>query len=758
LTATVDTAIFTDMPWYRSVLPAVLVVAVLATGFGLFASRVQGSSDATVVALSDRIATDTLVIESVLDPRSGLRPGDIVEAVDGRPADQVGSLPAAAGDVVTYTVQRAGTRLDIPVRLAAWPAAEWARRNWSALLLAVGLMGTGAVVFRRRTTDPAAATLLAIGALAGVGAPAFVLGGQVIDLVLGRDVLWYSLGEACLALCWAAWLLFVLLFPEPIAGWPVRRLVAGCALILIVTDGLFLGVALPTASSAMVAQWRFIEWTFTSGSLFPAAITTMITWRSIRARGTLSVRYIRWIMVAFAAGALGYYLIWQLPVTLGGAPLLDWSLVPLTFFPCVGTLIAAVLRFGLFDIKAVARRAVVYATLTLAVVAGYAGIVAAAGSLVTTGPILAPPLVATVIIAVLFQPLKDRVQRSVSRLLYGTRDEPYTALARLGEQLENTAAGPAVLDSVAHTVATTLKLPYVAAELCSSDGTVLRRTETGQRPDTVECLVLPAVSGGQLVGRLLVAPRQTEAVFGPSELRLLTDLVRQGAPALQALQLIVELAESRQRLVRAGAEERRRIQRDLHDSIGPALAGLRMQVGATRALLVKHAPDQALAKLELIEGQVVECTRVIRDLLVVLRSPLLDSLGLVGAIRHQAQHLSARDHVLITVAAPDNLPKLPAAVEDAALAIASEAMTNVLRHADARYCTVTLAAADELTLIVHDDGLGLDLRASASRGGTGLGLRNMRRRAAEIGGRCTIEPSATGGTEVRAHFPLAATS
>jgi len=750
----VSRATLSGMLHARLTLPLLLAAAVLAGGSALFAVRAIGPSDSTVVALSDRLAEPDLVISAVLDPRSGLRPGDVLRAIDGQPIDRVRQSPGPqAGDVVTYTVEREGSTEEIPVRLSGhWPTSDWAVRNWSALLLALSLLVMAVQVFRRRPNDPAAVSLLAIAGLGAVGVPAFVLGGQAVDLIYHRDLGWLAFGEFSLALMWAAWLLFVLVFPRPLRGLPVRRLVAVCAVLLVVVYGFYLLVCLPRAPSHTVALWRLIEMTFIPGYVLPAIIMAVVAARFVRARGSAAGRYLGWLLTAFTLGAVGYYLIWQLPVTLRATPLVGWNLVPLAFLPCVGTLAAAVLRFGLFDIKAVARRAVVYSTLTVAVVITYVGIVVATGSLVTTGPLLAPPLVATVMIAVLFQPVKDRVQRSVTRLLYGTRDEPYVALSRLGERLEHAAAGGAVLASVAGTVASALKVPYVAAELCAADGTILRRAENG-RSTGGECAVLPAVSAGVLVGRLLVTPRDTEPGFATSELRLLTDLVRQAAPALQALQLTVELKESRWRLVRARAEERRRIQRDLHDGVGPSLAGLRMQIGAARAQLTQGATGQVASTLAEIERQLVDCAADVRQLLVALRSPLLDSLGLVGALRFQARRLGVDGSLAIVVEAPPDLPGLPAAVEEATLAIVSEAMTNAAKHATASQCVVTVTLGEHLEVVVSDDGRGIIAHPR-----DGIGMRSMRERADEIGGTCEVQSVAGSGTVVRATFPAVVSS
>jgi signal transduction histidine kinase len=444
-----------------------------------------------------------------------------------------------------------------------------------------------------------------------------------------------------------------------------------------------------------------------------------------------------------------YYLLWQVPVAVRGEPVLGWELVPLAFLPCPVMLAAAVLRFGLFDVKVVAGRSLLYGLLSVGVIGGYVGLVTLLGSLLSAGPVLVPPLLATVVLAVVFQPGKDRLQRAVSRLLFGSRDEPYRALSALGRQLETAAVGSAVLPTVADTVAGALRMPYAAVEVCASDGTTLRRAEVGCPPAHV--VTLPAVAGGEVVGRLLVTPRPPVTEFTDSELRLLTDLARQAAPALQALRLTAELQQSRDGLLRAQAEERRRLQRDLHDGIGPSLAGLTLQIGAARALLAAGHDQRTAAALVDIERHLADCAADVRQLLTGLRSPLLDSLGLLGALRYQADRLGAAGGPVVTITAAPELPGLPAAVEEAALAIAAEAMTNATRHADARHCQVSITVDDALELHVVDDGRGFRNFTP-----TGIGLRSIRQRAADLGGSCHIGPNPGGGTQVRVRLPLTA--
>lgn len=255
---------------------------------------------------------------------------------------------------------------------------------------------------------------------------------------------------------------------------------------------------------------------------------------------------------------------------------------------------------------------------------------------------------------------------------------------------------------------------------------------------------------GQVVGRLLVSPRSSSQSFTAAERDLLQNLARQAGLAAHAARLTTDLQRSRERLVRSREEERRRLRRELHDGLGPSLAGMTMQVGAARTLLDDDADPVARA-LDEFEQQLQACVVEVRRLVDDLRPRALDQLGLVGAIRQQVSAFSAAtgdDTLEITVSAPDDLGELPAAVEVAAYRIATEAVTNTLRHAAAHRCDVQLILQDGLVVEVSDDGVGLH-----DRNPVGVGLRSMRERAEELGGSFTVERLAERGTRIRAELP-----
>jgi signal transduction histidine kinase len=209
-----------------------------------------------------------------------------------------------------------------------------------------------------------------------------------------------------------------------------------------------------------------------------------------------------------------------------------------------------------------------------------------------------------------------------------------------------------------------------------------------------------------------------------------------------------ELQRARERLVAAREEERRRLRRDLHDGLGPALAGAALKVEAAENLL-ESDPAAAATLLGDARTEIQAAVADVRRLVYALRPPALDELGLVGALREQAERIGVGERVHVEVDAPDRVDGLPAAVEVAAYRIALEAMTNVERHADARSCVVRISTNGDLELEIADDGHGLasDFRA-------GVGIASMRERAAELGGTCAVEQVDGRGTRVRARLPL----
>lgn len=730
--------------WPLAVVP-VLGLAVVLSAVALLLLRAAAPSDGTVVLPSTAITARTLTVSSVLDETSPLRPGDVVLSIDGAPVAQAGGLQPRMGARSTYVVERDGQLLSVPVELRPWPWGEWLRRNWPAVVLSLAMLLSAGHVYRRRVRDPAAQVLLLTGALAAAATTTFALGAQAVDLASGRAPVAYAAGQLSLACCWLSWLVFTLVFPRPVDPGRAVRLVLA---IVALCGGLQLALMLDVVGEGDLFSWRAAALETTFGWIVPPLIVAVALRRYLVARHAPGAHYLTWLLGAFAVCIAAFVSLWMAPAALSAAPLVPWEYVPLAFLPCPLVLTAAVLRFGLFDVKAVAGRSLLYGLLSLALVATYVAVLAFVGTLAIPENRFLPPLIATVVLAVLFHPLRERLQHAISRLLFGSRDEPYVALSRLGRRLAQAGDTSDVLGSITDTVSGALRLPYAAVELVATDGATLRRAAVGAPAEDV--LALPVLAAGDLVGRLHLSPRAPATRFEESELRLLLDLAHQAAPALQALRLTVELRRSRQRLLIARAEERRRLQRDLHDGLGPSLAGLLLQVGAARGLLARDQTDRAAACLAVAEDNVVQSASDVRQMLLQLRTPLLDTLGLVGALRHKADSLGAAAGVRLSVHAPGVLPPIPAAVEETVLAVAGEAMTNAVRHSGGSRCDVELSLTDDSAVLrVRDDGTGI-----AGGRPAGIGLSSMRERADELGGSCVLEQPDEGGTVVAVTLPL----
>jgi two-component system, NarL family, sensor kinase len=408
----------------------------------------------------------------------------------------------------------------------------------------------------------------------------------------------------------------------------------------------------------------------------------------------------------------------------------------------------AIVRERLYDIDLLISRSLVYATLTAGVVAVYVAVVTVVGTVVGDRAEFAGPLVATGIVAVAFQPAREAVQRQVSRLVHGAAADPYAALARLAQRLEATIGPGPVLSVVVETVATTLRMPYVAIEL-AEDGSFRRVASHGEPGPAMTPLLL--THQGQTIGRMVLGERTSGEALTPTERRLLGDLVRQAGIAVHGVRLTAVLQRSRERLVVTREEERRRLHRDLHDGLGPTLAAMTLQLDVLRRQITTD-PSEADALVRQLKDELQSAIHEIRRLVDALRPPALDELGLVAALRQHAIAVGAEGGaatgLTVTVEARD-LPPLDAATEVAAYRIAMEAMTNVVRHARARQCTIRLASNGALEVEVIDDGDGIPDEPRP-----GVGLTSMRERALELGGHCSISLTPGGGTTVRARLPL----
>ncbi|HEY8735867.1 MAG TPA: GAF domain-containing sensor histidine kinase [Candidatus Dormibacteraeota bacterium] len=602
-------------------------------------------------------------------------------------------------------------------------------------LWAVTYIAVGATIIWRRS-DQAMAVLAAL----------FLLTFGLSDSFLGAGGAPYEgrplIVQAFEFVGFGSLLLFLFLFPQ---GRFVPRWSAWLALLAIAWQ---VGETFFRTSGLSTQSWppllAYLPTLLTLGSVVAVQV-----YRHLRVSDAVERQQAKWVVFGVIVTVLGFLAIGVLIAVTGPSPqnvfvfLAGATTYYLVLLPLPVSIAVAVLRHRLWGVDVILNRTLVYGALTALVVGIFVLIVGGLGQLFNSkgNPVLS--LLATALLAVLFQPMRERLQKAANRLVYGERDEPYVALSQLGQRLEATLAQDAVLTTIVDTVATTLKLPYAAIAL-ERDGGYHTVAACGVADG--DQLDLPLTYRGETIGRLLVSHRPGEAGFSAADNRLLEDLARQAGVAAYAVRLTAEIQHARERLVTAREEERRRLRRDLHDGLGPTMASLTLMAEAAGNLLSRD-PLAAAELLQELKDEAKAATAEIRRVVYELRPPALDELGLVAAIREQADQYR-RAGLQVSILAPESLPPLPAAVEVAAYRIVQESMTNVVRHAGARTCTVRLEVENGLQVEITDDGRGLN------GGMPGVGLASMRERAAELGGSCVIEAASGGGTLVRARLPM----
>ncbi|MGG1675684.1 histidine kinase [Neobacillus sp. NRS-1170] len=423
------------------------------------------------------------------------------------------------------------------------------------------------------------------------------------------------------------------------------------------------------------------------------------------------------------------------------------------------TLVLAILRHRLWDIDPLVNRTILYGALSLSIILLYSGLVMYLSSLFKTEGSFIISLISTAVVAVLFSPLKERLQRIVNRLMKGRHDDPYAVLKELGDHLSKPLAPEEVLQVVSEIVKDALRLPFVGISI-KVNGEEKMAASSGAAVFDVH--YFPIVHGGEELGILNVSSRSAEEVFTAEDLRLMDVMLRQAGPIVQTVKmtwgmqvLATDLQASRERLVFAREEERLQIRRNLHDDLAPKLLSLSFNVAAAEQY-VKKNPDKTLELLGDLRNVIRTTVSEIRTMVHDLRPPTLDEFGLIGSIQARIDEMKKSSvPLMVSFSAPVQMPLLPAAVEVAAYRIITEALVNVVKHAKAAQCSVLISVISErdLEIEVIDDGIGLPNHIKPSCSG-GLGLKSIRERTSELGGYCFIGKINTGGTRVKALLPF----
>ena len=426
------------------------------------------------------------------------------------------------------------------------------------------------------------------------------------------------------------------------------------------------------------------------------------------------------------------------------------QLAALAFVPVAVAI--GILKYRLYDIDLVISKTVVFGLLAAFITAVYVAIVVGVGAIVGSGgsPVLSA--IAAAVIALAFQPVRRWARRVANRLVYGNRATPYEVLAEFSDRLAGAYSTDDVMPRMAQIVAEGTGADR--ADVWLRVGGQLRNeacwpADAPRQPsvlaDAPPDRFVPAYHQGQLLGALSVEKKPGDPLT-PADAKLIEDLAGQAGLVLRNVGLLEDLRASRQRLVAAQDEERRRIERNIHDGAQQQLVALAIKQRLAASLVGKD-DERVRAMLEELHGETSTALEDLRDLARGIYPPLLADKGLAAAIEAQARKVQ----VPIAIEA-DRLGRFPREVESAVYFSVLEALTNVAKYAGASQATVRLAnGADGLWLRfeVADDGSGFD----PSRTDYGTGLQGIADRLAALNGVLEVRSEPGRGTTLTGRLP-----
>ncbi len=499
-----------------------------------------------------------------------------------------------------------------------------------------------------------------------------------------------------------------------------------------------------------------LGWVLTVLAVVASAVSLIV--RYIRSAG-VERRQIQWFVYAAAMAAMAL-------TTATIASESDWKpivvaadvLFPLAVVALPTAVYIAIFKHDLYDLDIVISKTITFGFLTALITGAYVAVVVGAGALVGTAgePNLALSVLATVIVAIAFQPARARVQRLANRLVYGTRATPYEVLAELSHRMGDAIDAGAVVPEMARIV--TEGTGAVTAEVWLVVGSELHRVSSSSpnehRRETVpmaggQLPNLPKASHtvsirhqGQLLGAITLTMPPGRALTRTED-RLLNDLAAQGGLVLSNVRLVEEVKASRKRIVSAQDEERRRLERDIHDGVQQRLLALSLALKMTANQVGHDSPEAMVDSLDDAAKEALETLAELRRLARGIHPAIVTEGGLVAAL----ESLAERTPLPVDMRVPDT-ERFPAAVEVTVYYVVAEALTNAVKHAAASTLTVDLARSDGRILVtVIDDGSG------GATPSPGSGLSGLEDRVAALGGLLQIDSPLGGGTRIKAEIP-----
>jgi signal transduction histidine kinase len=468
---------------------------------------------------------------------------------------------------------------------------------------------------------------------------------------------------------------------------------------------------------------------------------------------------IKWVALAVAFLASSFVLS-TVASTIGlNGDLIDSIVSGIAFITLPVAVAVAVLQYHLYDLDVVVKKALVAGALVLLVIAAYAAVVGLLGVITSGNESSGSVFIVALLLGLAFRPVTRFARRIADRVVYGRRATPYEVLTEFSERVGESYATEDVLGRMAQILGQATGAG--SARVWLRLGPELRPAASwpsDAEPAAaafVASEALPTIEGetvvevrdrGELLGALSVAMPPSDPM-NPSKERLVRDLASQAGLVLRNVRLVEELRASQRRLVRAQDQERRRLERNIHDGAQQQLVALSVKTRLARDLTARD-PARAAEMLTQIDAEIQSAVDDLRDLARGIYPPLLIDKGLAAALDAQAR----RSPVPITIRA-DGLGRYAPEVEAAVYFSCLEALQNVAKYAEASSTTVILAQTNgHLTFEVMDDGRGFDPTAER----TGTGLQGIADRLGALHGEVTIRSEPGAGTRVRGRIEVGA--
>ena len=648
---------------------------------------------------------------------------------------------------------------DLPGGVASWSASDVLD-----VLVSIGVPILGIVIVNKRPRNAVGWTFIGAGIALGLASFGQVYALHALradpgSLPAGRVLAWVS--NVVWPIPLAALILLFLLFPTghlPSPRWrPVLWLVVVILLVLSVgalilaTAGWsepFKGIDQAAGSVGTVARTVIVIAVLAEVVALLLSVASLVV-RFRRSTGEERLQ-LKWFVSAAAVAAVAF----SVGVFID-APVVSVvvSISLLCLFAAIGI---AMVKHNLYDIDLIINKTITYGALAAFITGIYVIVVVVIGAFI--GVTEGVSLLATAVVAVAFQPIRRRAQQIANRLVYGERATPYEVLSHFSEHVGETYSGEDILVRMARLLAegtgATSAVVWLRvgrelrpAAMWPADGAAATALPlVGDEPPVLDeaTASVPVSHQGELLGLLTITKPPNEPL-SPVEDKLVADLAGQAGLVLANSRLIEDLRASRQRLVAVQDEERRRLERNLHDGAQQQLVALAVRLRLARTTASKDLAG-ADRMLEQLEGDVADALENLRELARGVYPPLLADKGLAAAIEAQ----SRRSSVPVRVDA-DGIGRYPQELETAVYFCTLEALQNAAKYAGANEIVVCLLEEDgELVLSIHDDGRGFDRAATP----LGSGQQNMADRLAALGGTLDIRSRPGGGTTVSGRIPV----